>query len=342
MGRERTRRGKHLHLCVAVLIAALLAGCAPVQESVSERQRSAHRERIRWLLKEGDFRAAVAENQQVVSQFPTTAPGDAALFNLGLLSADDSHPDTDYAQALGFFERLRRDFPHSPLAPEAKIWAGVLKNHVSEQHQRCVHLQRIRLLLQQGDFQAAVAENQRILSHFPKISPGDAALLSMGMILADETFRDKDYTKAFGFFSRLITEFPHSPLAPEAKIWRGVLKNQTSKKHQRYAHLERIRLLLQQGDFEQARSENKRVFSRFPKTSPGDAALFSMGMIQVHFANPKKDYKKALKLFRRLKNEFPGSPFVDESRTWIAILERMGAAARVDIEIEEKTKRLIK
>jgi outer membrane protein assembly factor BamD (BamD/ComL family) len=109
-----------------------------------------------------------------------------------------------------------------------------------------------------------------------------------------------------------------------------------------YAHLKPVRQLLRQGDFEGALRENQKILSLFPGGRPGDAALFNMGLIHAHYANPKKDYKKALSFFTRLEREFPGSPLVEEAKIWTGVLQAMERSKQVDLEIEEKKKELAK
>jgi TolA-binding protein len=63
-----------------------------------------------------------------------------------------------------------------------------------------------------------------------------------------------------------------------------------------------------------------------------------MGLIHIHYANPKKDYKRALGFFTQLQKEFPRSPLTEEAKVWVGVLESMVKAMQIDIEIEEKMK----
>ncbi len=80
----------------------------------------------------------------------------------------------------------------------------------------------------------------------------------------------------------------------------------------------------------------------YPKTPPGDEALFNVGLIYAHSENPRKDYKKSIDYFQRLVKDFPRSPFIEEAKMWIGVLEDIEKAVKVDIEIEEKKKELSK
>ena len=83
------------------------------------------------------------------------------------------------------------------------------------------HLLRSQRLIDRGDFEGALEENQKVLSSYVNRPPGDEALFNMGLIYAHYGNPQKDYKKAFSFFWRLIKEFPQSPLYEEAKIWTG-------------------------------------------------------------------------------------------------------------------------
>ncbi len=105
-------------------------------------------------------------------------------------------------------------------------------------------------------------------------------------------------------------------------------------------HLELVRDFISKGDFEGALKASQRLLAQSPKTPPGDQALLDLGLINAHYANPKKDYKKALGYFLRVEREFPQSPLVEEARIWVSVLRAFEKAKQVDIEIEEKKKEM--
>lgn len=127
MGQKLSRRGKHLFLFVAPLIAVLLAGCAlPV--AIDKEEKAEHPlARANKLLARGDYRGALRANQDVLAAFPRSNPGDEALFNIGLIYADSANPQKDYKKALESFKRLARDFPQSQLLEETKVLIGLLE-----------------------------------------------------------------------------------------------------------------------------------------------------------------------------------------------------------------------
>ena len=207
-------------------------------------------------------------------------------------------------------------------------------------------LLRSKRLVAKGDFEGALEENRKVLSSNIDRPPGDEALFNMGLIYAHYGNPQKDYKKAFSFFWRLIKEFPQSPLYQEAKIWTGVLNSieETKIKMQgqrsTYDHLLRSQRLVAKGDFEGALEENRKVLSSYINRPPGDEALFNMGLIYAHFGNPQKDYEKSIFFLRKLLNEHPKSPLIEQAKIWIGVLNVIKKSKQVDIEIEEMKKEL--
>ena len=103
-----------------------------------------------------------------------------------------------------------------------------------------------------------------------------------------------------------------------------------------------LRTLNNTGDFEKALKRNQEILSMSPKTPASDEALFNIGLIYANSENPTKDYKKSADNFRRLLKEFSRSPFIEEAKMWIGVLQDIEKAMKVDIEIEEKKKELSK
>jgi hypothetical protein len=136
MGGKRSGKRQHLYLTVACLIVAIAVGCAPVRiqapacpacPECPACPQCGHLTRVEGLLSRGNFEGAMKESQDLLANSPKTPPGDEALMAMGLISAHYANPKKDYRKALGFFMRLEKVFPRSPLAEEAKIWVGVLQ-----------------------------------------------------------------------------------------------------------------------------------------------------------------------------------------------------------------------
>lgn len=257
MGRERSRARQYLYFCAAGLIMAMLAACASVGSRPTQ-QEDAYLRQGRHLLAQGDFAGALRENRKVLARFPQTPPGDAALFNIGMIHLHYANPTRDIGRARNFFTRLIEEFPGSPRAEEARIWNNILESQENAGHKH---------------------------------------------IESEEKKR----------------ELPMK---------------------QENLDLQRGQQLLARGDFAGALRANQEVLARFPQTPPGDVALFNMGLIHIHYANPKRDIGQAQLFFARLVEEFPESPRMEEARIWVGILETMEKTRQIDIEIEEKKREL--
>jgi outer membrane protein assembly factor BamD (BamD/ComL family) len=79
-------------------------------------------------------------------------------------------------------------------------------------------------LLDQGDYEGALRENEKVLSLYDNIPPGDEALFNIGLIYAHYGYPKRDYKKSLDLFKRLVKTFPQSPLAGQAKLWIGILQ----------------------------------------------------------------------------------------------------------------------
>ena len=239
-----------------------------------------------------------------------------------------------------------------------------------EAHRYILHSQK---LLAQGDYEGALKDNQKVLSLSGNKPPGDEALFNMGLIYAHSGNPRKDYRKSLSSFKKLVEGYPESPWVEQAKIWTEMLQeneklNQMIEKLYETlgepkpadikieAHAEtqefllRARKLLAQGDYEGALKNNQKVLSLSGSKSPGDEALFNMGLIYAHPGNPKKDYGKSLIFFKKLMKDYPKSPWIERTKIWIGMLQENEKLSRsveelnqvieksqqVDIEIEEK------
>ena len=90
-----------------------------------------------------------------------------------------------------------------------------------ETHEYFVTAQK---LLDQGDYEGSLKENQKVLSMYDHVPPGDEALFNAGLIYAHYGYPKRDYQKSLDHFKRLVKVFPQSPFARQAKIWIGILQ----------------------------------------------------------------------------------------------------------------------
>jgi len=86
------------------------------------------------------------------------------------------------------------------------------------------YLTMAQKLLDQGDYEGSLKENQKVLSLYGNVPPGDEALFNMGLIYAHYEYPKRDYKKSLDLFKRLVKVFPQSPLVGQAKIWIGLLQ----------------------------------------------------------------------------------------------------------------------
>ncbi len=173
----------------------------------------------------------------------------------------------------------------------------------------------------------------------------------VGLIFAHYNNPEKSYERATVFFKRLIADFPESTAREQAKIWvsalsdakktkKPVTRKRVKQEPQAKKHHRLGQELFAQKDFDQALEEYQRALALSPRKSPGDEALFDMGLVFAYYDNPNRDYKTSLEFFRMLIAEFPQSPLIDQARAWADVLQTIEKTKQVDIEIEEKKKEL--
>lgn len=218
------------------------------------------------------------------------------------------------------------------------------------------YLMQSRRLFHEGDFEGALLENRKVLSLFVKGPPGDEALFNIGLIYAHYNNPEKNYMESIGYFNTVINEYPQSSLVEQARMWSRILgkviESRTRDvevikpeiKEKRLSDTEESLIegwtLLKKGDYKGALKENMKVVSSPAEEAPVDEALFNIGLIYAHYDNPDKDYKQSIDYFKRLIEKYPASPFMEQAKMWVSVLDVIEKAKQVDIEIEEKKKEL--
>ena len=288
MGGKQTWTGKYIHFSLACVMALSLFSCAPLQEMRVREEAKATLLRGQKCLAQGDFDASLNETQEALALSPSQPPADEALYTLGLVYAHFGNVKKDYGRSLGFFEQLMREFPGSPFAQEAKIWANVL---------------------QENKDHAQIIENLR---------------------LATEKLKET--------VDRLEKAEKSRPVEVRAEERKGTRES-----------LLRGQRSLAQGDFEASLSEMEKVLSQSPGTPLEDEALYTLGLMYAHFGNPKKDYRRSLEFFKRLLKDYPKSPWVEQAKIWIAVIEEnaklnqvIEKSKQVDLDIEQKKREKVK
>jgi TolA-binding protein len=105
----------------------------------------------------------------------------------------------------------------------------------------------------------------------------------------------------------------------------------------------RGRRLLAQQEYENSVKEFQKALALSVSKPPADDAIFHLGLVFVHVGNPRRDNRTAMNHFSRLVREHPQSPWVDQAKAWVAmiqlnekLMETLEKSKQVDIEIEEK------
>ena len=244
MGREYSRAGQYIYLCIASLIFFTFLGCATLTEMDKRRSAQGKLERSQELLAQGDFGGALRANQEVLSMFGKTTPGDKALFNMGLIYAHYENPDRNYAQSKLFFDTLVREYPQSALVEQAKMWKDTL-GCVEKEKQDSVDLEKkieelerqtkknelanwkkngqsyfedSQKLLKREKYDDVLKDADSILERNNK-SIKDKALFNKGLVLAHPGYTKKDYKKARDCFKKITEEYPESYLFEQAEMW---------------------------------------------------------------------------------------------------------------------------
>ena len=94
--------------------------------------------------------------------------------------------------------------------------------------------------------------------------------------------------------------------------------------------------MMSKGNYEDALKVYEEISRRYPRDSPGDRALFDMGILWAYPDNPERDYEKAVKYFRRILYYYPRSPLRDEAKAWTDALDRLIRSVNKIKGLEEK------
>lgn len=170
-------------------------------------------ERGKDAFDRGDWPDAIADLKAYVEQYPGTEKTDDALYYLG----ESYFRLKDYALASGQFDRLIRDFPASPLHPEAMF-----------QLARCDDLQSHPAPLDQTETTRAISRYREFVELYPE-HPRAAEARKRADALSDRLaekrwrngrlyYRLKQYDAANYYLRGVIDEYPRSVWAGEARL----------------------------------------------------------------------------------------------------------------------------
>lgn len=126
MGRESGRAGKHLCVCLALLVV-LSSGCSLLRDWREQRQIRDSMLQGHSLFVDGDYDGAFAKYREALVLAGDHPPGDAAVYNIGLIYAHPSNPKRDHRKAIEAFSKVIGDYAQSTWAEQARMWVGLLQ-----------------------------------------------------------------------------------------------------------------------------------------------------------------------------------------------------------------------
>lgn len=197
-----------------------------------------------------------------------------------------------------------------------------------------------------GFFATVIQQSKQVLQENETKAPADIALYALGEAYAHHAFSGKDYSLSKYYFDKLINNFPSSPLAWEARTFVSIYETFSFeqkaladlRKKAVNARLARVAQVNQH--FPEAIKRNIEIIKQSGSQPPADAALYNLGLIYAHIDNPAKDFQKSRGFFQQLTEEFPASPFSEESRVWLGIFQAIDKMQQIDLEIEQQKKQL--
>ncbi len=83
------------------------------------------------LARAGQYQSATRLLDEIARRPPETPAHDRALLGLGRLLALADNPGRDNRRAIGYFDRVLREHPRSPYAPDARAWRELLAAHLA-------------------------------------------------------------------------------------------------------------------------------------------------------------------------------------------------------------------
>ncbi|MGH7681068.1 MAG: outer membrane protein assembly factor BamD [Candidatus Eiseniibacteriota bacterium] len=209
-----THRAPRRTAAGAAVVACLLglAGCGGSLKEAAVGGVASY-ETGKAAFDRGDYIDAIADLKAYVEQFPGTEDTDDALFYLG----EAYFRTKDFALASGQYDRVIRDFPQSPLQPDAMY-----------QLARCDDLQARSAALDQTETTRAISRYQSFLQLYPESPKAGDANSRIAMLndrLAEKRFRNgrlyvrlKQYDAAAHYLRGVMMDFPSSPWAGEAGL----------------------------------------------------------------------------------------------------------------------------
>ncbi len=155
---------------------------------------------------------AEAEYKDFITFFPTAPEAPEAQFRVGMahyrMMAKADRDQTDAELADAEFKEFLLKYPDSPLIIKVKRRLRQTQEVLAQGEYYTANFYYLR-----GAYPAARSRFQEIIDKYPNFSGGDAALFYLGKSLEHL----KKGREAIPYYSQVITNFPLSPLVPQAK-----------------------------------------------------------------------------------------------------------------------------
>jgi len=246
---------------------------------------------LRYLALERGF-------AELLDQHATSPHRDLALLGLADARRQLSLRDSSRLEAaVQTYRQLRREFPESPLAPQALFGLGVCRARQGEYRAAADSLERVlqnypnsplaprvlfelgQILLQEGRFREAIARYQELRWAYPAFPQQRPAQVQ----LADIYYQLGEYAEATVLYRQLV----EGREADDARIGRRLA--------QAYYH---------QGEFAAALDTYRRILEQTPQRAGLDSIYFSTAVLLVRLGQEEE----AVRQFLRVRDDFAPSP----------------------------------
>lgn len=165
MGRKHIRSGKHIYICIALLICFVIFGYAVSVENTWAQ--TTPKDMPRWrLLKANDSR----EDQQNLPPSKNIPSNDEDLFNTGISYADPGNPSKDYNRAITTFKKLITEHPKSTWSYRGHVISDILQENAKlKKLSGDLQLENAKSRKQSTDLQLENAKLKEIIEQSKKV-----------------------------------------------------------------------------------------------------------------------------------------------------------------------------
>jgi outer membrane protein assembly factor BamD len=174
-------------------------------------------------VKEGEPELAVAEYRKFLEIYPDHKYAPYAQYQIAMVYFGQiESPERGHSgalQALTEFEKLKKNFPRNPYKDLIDLRIEKCRNVMAD-YEFLVG----QFYMDKGSYQAAINRFEGLLKNFQDYKKVDTVLLNLASCYKESGHREK----AVEYFSRLLKDYPRSPLASAAK--KGLSSLQSAKK----------------------------------------------------------------------------------------------------------------